>query len=217
MGPTRGVIVVVIVGGRGTGELTWHTDSCEMCAGWSFGQHLIHSTGLCSVRFGSVRSALVWFGLVWSWFGSVTFSSVPFSVLCPVSCPVLSCDVLFGCSFLVRRPPLPLGSPPRVLANWPSGNEHNNISASSNNNKHVEDREEERESERGKTNQQRWAQMAAAITTLSSLFRWANNTHTLTLGGLGWAGESHPNPVPEPCSQGWSWCWCCSRFDKLCQ
>lgn len=37
--------------------------------------------------------------------------------------------------------------------------------------------------------------MAAAITTLSSLFRWANNKHTL--GGRGWAGESHPNPVPD--------------------
>lgn len=144
MGPARGVIVVVIVGTGRKGDLTWHTDSCEMCAGWSFGQHLIHSTGLCSVRFASVWSALVWFGLGLVWFCYVQFRSIQCAVSCPVlSYPVTSClAALFLCVA-----PLPLGSPPRVLANWPSGNEHNNISASSNNNKHVEDRERARAGE----------------------------------------------------------------------
>jgi len=51
-----------------------------------------------------------------------------------------------------------------------------------------------------KTNQQRWAQMAAAITTLSSLFRWPNTTHSHTNKQMGQKGETPPkktNPSPR--------------------
>lgn len=144
MGPARGVIVVVIVG-DGEGRLNLAYGFMWNVCGLKFWPtfNTLHWPVFSSVRFCSVC-----LGLVWSWFGLVLLRSVPFHSVCCVLCPVLSYPVTscLAALFLCIAP-LPLGSPPRVLANWPSGNEHNNISASSNNNKHVEDRERVRAGE----------------------------------------------------------------------